>query len=143
MSKIGELFKKANVNDDGTSKKLDSESFLASSREIWEQTLPEGITAEIAAQVHLHDQSFARKFSHAITARTYETGKESKVTIAKGIEAVEALELPGDLTIRGNVFTVKTPQIDYICGYIEFQTPSVNKAGVIIDKNNPGDLWDF
>ena len=143
MSKIGKLFKKANINDDGTPKKLESEVFLASAREIWEQTLPEGITAEMAAQVHLHDQTFARKFSHAIAARTYETGKESKVTIAKGIEAVEVLELPGDLTIRANAFTVKTPQMDYICGYTEFQTPSVNKAEAVIDKNNPGDLWDF
>jgi hypothetical protein len=33
----------------------------------------------------------------------------------------------------GNAFTVKTPQMDYIFGYTEFQTPSVNK----------GDLWDF
>jgi hypothetical protein len=43
----------------------------------------------------------------------------------------------------GNAFTVKTPQMDYIFGYTEFQTPSVNKAEVVIDKNNPGDLWDF
>ncbi len=36
MSKIGKLFKKANINDDGTPKKLESEVFLASAREIWE-----------------------------------------------------------------------------------------------------------
>ena len=78
-----------------------------------------------------------------MTAITYTNGKDPKLHITSGFDATEVLELPGDLTIRANAFAVKTPLMDYICGYTEFQTPSVNRAEAVIDKNNPVDLWDF
>lgn len=135
--------RKANVNDDDTPKKLESEVFLASAREIWEQTLPEGVTVEMAAKVHLHDQDFSQKFSRAVAARTFDTGKESKISIANGVEAVETLELPGNVFIKANAFSVLTPKLDYLVGYTDLYLPCENKAGAIIDKNNPGNLWDF
>ena len=140
MSKIGELFKKANVNDDGTSKKLDSESFLASSREIWEQTLPEGITVEMATQVHLHDQEFAWAFGHAVVARTHEMGKKSK---RRGVEAFEKINLPGDLTVNTTVIDAHTLETDCIAGQVDLRSTSRGGTEIVVDKNHPGDLWDF
>ena len=143
MSKIGELFKLANVNDDGTSKRLTNVDFLASAREIWEQTLPEGITVEIAEAVHKHDHDFSQKLARALTANTYTNGKDHKLNITGGFDATEVLELPGELSIRVNVFSVKTPEMDYLAGHAEYQTPKMQYTETVIDKNHPVDIWDF
>ena len=143
MSKIGELFKLANVNDDGTSKRLTNVDFLASAREIWEQTLPEGITVEIAEAVHKHDHDFSQKLARALTANTYTNGKDPKFHITSCFDATEVLELPGELSIRVNVFSVKTPEMNYLAGYAEYQAPKMQYTETVIDKNHPVDIWDF
>lgn len=143
MSKIGELFKLANVNDDGTSKRLTNVDFLASAREIWEQTLPEGITVEIAEAVHKHDHDFSQKLARALTANTYTNGKDPKLDITSGFDATEVLELPGELSIRVNVFSVKTPETEYLAGQAEYLAPKMRYSETVIDKNHPVDIWDF
>lgn len=143
MSKIGELFKKANTNDDGSPKKLSSEDFIATSLQIWEQTLPEGITVEIAEAVHKHDHDFSQKLARALTANTYTNGKDPKLHITSGFDATEVLELPGELSIRVNVFSVKTPEMDYLAGHAEYQAPKMRYTETVIDKNHLVDIWDF